>query len=253
MYDLFDTDAIGGNNHGFYSNPEFDALVDQAKAETDAEAQGELFRQAESILLNEDIGAIPFNWYRGDYVYNPETVSNFPQTNLGLILWEQVTRQQVTPEVRRFGEGVSRPPRTSARAERRMTSYIIRRVLLIIPTVFLALSFLFFLFFLLPGDPAELLAGGGDRAVDPGVIERAEARYGLDDPIPEQFVRLLEPHDPLGSRRLVPEQPQRQRDPRRARGRQPPARHLGDPHRDRRRDLGRDHLRDPKIFVAGPS
>ena len=63
----------------------------EAKQETDPDTQGELFRQAESILLNDDIGAIPINWYRGDYVYNPETVSNFPQTNLGLILWEQVT------------------------------------------------------------------------------------------------------------------------------------------------------------------
>ena len=44
-----------------------------------------------------------------------------------------------------------------------MTSYIVRRLLLFIPTVFLALSFLFFLFFLLPGDPAALIAGGADR------------------------------------------------------------------------------------------
>jgi len=69
-----------------------------------------------------------------------------------------------------------------------MPSYIIRRVLLLIPTVFGALSFLFFLFFLLPGDPVNLIVGGADRAVDPGVIERAAARYGLNDPIPEQFV-----------------------------------------------------------------
>jgi ABC-type dipeptide/oligopeptide/nickel transport system permease component len=68
-----------------------------------------------------------------------------------------------------------------------MTSYIIRRLLLIIPTVFIALSFLFFLFFALPGDPAELIAGGGDRTVDEGVIERANARYGFDDPLLVQF------------------------------------------------------------------
>ena len=68
-----------------------------------------------------------------------------------------------------------------------MTSYIIRRVLLIIPTVFLALSFLFFLFFLLPGDPATLIAGGSNRAVDEGVVERARERYGLDDPLYEQY------------------------------------------------------------------
>jgi len=69
-----------------------------------------------------------------------------------------------------------------------MTSYIIRRILLIIPTVFLALSFLFFLFFTLPGDPVELIAGGGERTIDPGVIERIEERYGFDDPLPTQFV-----------------------------------------------------------------
>lgn len=69
-----------------------------------------------------------------------------------------------------------------------MPSYVIRRVLLIIPTVFLALSFLFFLFFTLPGDPVNLIAGGGDRTIDPGVLERIEERYGLDDPVPVQFV-----------------------------------------------------------------
>jgi ABC-type dipeptide/oligopeptide/nickel transport system permease component len=68
-----------------------------------------------------------------------------------------------------------------------MTSYIIRRLLQIIPTVFVALSFLFFIFFLLPGDPARLIAGGAERNVDPGVLERVEARYGLDDPIIVQF------------------------------------------------------------------
>ena len=68
-----------------------------------------------------------------------------------------------------------------------MTSYLIRRLALLVPTVFLALSFLFFLFFLLPGDPAKLLAGGGNRTVDPGVVERINERYGLDDPILVQF------------------------------------------------------------------
>ncbi len=73
-----------------------------------------------------------------------------------------------------------------------MTSYIIRRLLLIIPTVFLALSFLFVLFFTLPGDPARLIAGGADRSIDSGVIERINERYGLDDPIPTQFVNYWE-------------------------------------------------------------
>ncbi|MET0159532.1 MAG: ABC transporter permease, partial [Acidimicrobiales bacterium] len=68
-----------------------------------------------------------------------------------------------------------------------MLSYTIRRLLLVIPTVFLALSFLFLLFFALPGDPANLIAGGGGRTPDPGVVERIEERYGLNDSLATQF------------------------------------------------------------------
>lgn len=68
-----------------------------------------------------------------------------------------------------------------------MTSYITRRVLLIIPTVFLALSFLFFLFFTLPGDPANLIAGGADRTPDPVKLQQVIDRYGFDDPLVTQF------------------------------------------------------------------
>lgn len=69
-----------------------------------------------------------------------------------------------------------------------MLSYIIRRLLLLIPTIFFAISFLFVLFFLLPGDPATLIAGGADRTPDPGVVARARERYGLGDPAIIQFV-----------------------------------------------------------------
>jgi ABC-type oligopeptide transport system substrate-binding subunit len=93
-YDLFHTDAIGGNNHGFYSNPDFDAKVDEAKQTTDPDEQGTLFREAENILVNDDIGVIPLNWYKGDYAYNQDKVQNFTQTNLGLILYEQVSVTQ---------------------------------------------------------------------------------------------------------------------------------------------------------------
>ncbi len=93
MYDLFHSDAIGGNNHGRFSDPKFDQLVNQAKATVDKTQQASLFSQAEQMLLNEDVGVIPVNWYVGDYVYNPDTVAKFPQTSLGLILWEQVAKK----------------------------------------------------------------------------------------------------------------------------------------------------------------
>ncbi|MDH4171284.1 MAG: ABC transporter permease [Acidimicrobiia bacterium] len=69
-----------------------------------------------------------------------------------------------------------------------MTSYIIRRLLLVIPTVFFALSFLFALFYVLPGDPATLIAGGADRNPNAIQVEQINEKYGLNDPLPTQFV-----------------------------------------------------------------
>lgn len=69
-----------------------------------------------------------------------------------------------------------------------MTTYLIRRLLLVVPTVFLAISFLFLLFFVLPGDPAALIAGGADRNPNPIRVEQINERYGLDEPIATQFV-----------------------------------------------------------------
>ncbi|MEJ7561857.1 MAG: ABC transporter substrate-binding protein, partial [Ilumatobacteraceae bacterium] len=89
MYDLFHSDALDGNNYGF-QNEEFDSLVDQAKQTTDLEEAGTLYNQAEEVLLNDQIMAVPLNWYLGDYAYDQEKFSAFPQTNQGLLIWEQI-------------------------------------------------------------------------------------------------------------------------------------------------------------------
>ena len=89
MFDLFHSTALDGNNYGF-TNDEFDALVDEAKQTVDADEQAALFQDAERILLNDATMVIPINRYLGDYVYNEDKVANFPQTNFGLIIWEQV-------------------------------------------------------------------------------------------------------------------------------------------------------------------
>ncbi len=89
MYDLFHGDSIGGNNLGPFVNAEFDALVTEAKQTVDKDAQAALFQEAESILFDE-VGVIPMNWYKGDYAFNDEKIASFPQTNFGLVLWEQI-------------------------------------------------------------------------------------------------------------------------------------------------------------------
>ena len=89
MYDLFSTDSLDGNNYG-YSNTEFDDLIAQAKAETDDDARGDLYRQAEQILLNEDVGTIPINWYNGTLVYNGDKIANLVEEPTGHVQWETV-------------------------------------------------------------------------------------------------------------------------------------------------------------------
>ncbi len=88
-YDLFHTDAVGGNNHGAYSNPAFDAKIDEAKRTTDEAAAAQLYAEAEDILLNQDLGVLPYLYYALDYVYSDD-LARFPVNKLGLILWEQV-------------------------------------------------------------------------------------------------------------------------------------------------------------------
>lgn len=70
-----------------------------------------------------------------------------------------------------------------------MGGYIVRRVLIVVPVVFGALSLLFFCFFWLPGDEARLIAGGGDRLIPPQRIEQIRDAYHLDDPLAVQYVR----------------------------------------------------------------
>ncbi len=89
MFDLFHSSALDGNNYGF-QNADFDALVDEGKQTTDADAQAALFQDAERVLLNDATMAIPINWYKGDYAYDQERVTSFPVTSFGLINWEQV-------------------------------------------------------------------------------------------------------------------------------------------------------------------
>ena len=69
-----------------------------------------------------------------------------------------------------------------------MTGYVIRRLLLVIPVVWGALTILFILFFIVPGDPVELMAGASGRAVPEATRTAIEEEFGFNDPIIVQYV-----------------------------------------------------------------
>src|SRR5438477_9697799 len=66
-----------------------------------------------------------------------------------------------------------------------MLTFLAKRLLQLIPTVFFVSVLIFSLQQLLPGDPARIMAGE-DR--DPAVIEQIRKQYRLDQPIPVQYV-----------------------------------------------------------------
>ena len=65
-----------------------------------------------------------------------------------------------------------------------MWSYIFKRSLMAVPTIFLVLVLIFALIRLIPGDPAEIMLYELD---DAAVIEQMRQKLGLDKPIPVQF------------------------------------------------------------------
>jgi peptide/nickel transport system permease protein len=65
-----------------------------------------------------------------------------------------------------------------------MTTFLLRRIALIIPTLFFVSLLIFGLQQLLPGDPATALAGE-DR--DPAVIAFIRQKYHLDEPLPVRY------------------------------------------------------------------
>jgi peptide/nickel transport system substrate-binding protein len=60
-----------GTNSGYYSNPQVDALFDQAAAEHDDEARKALYQQAHQIIMMEDAAFIPITFDRAPLALSP--------------------------------------------------------------------------------------------------------------------------------------------------------------------------------------
>src|SRR5258705_2497968 len=69
-----------------------------------------------------------------------------------------------------------------------MLSFLAKRLVQLIPTLFFVSILIFSLQQLLPGDPALVMAG---EERDPNVIAQIRQQYRLDQPIPVQYVYLI--------------------------------------------------------------
>lgn len=72
-----------------------------------------------------------------------------------------------------------------------MGKYLLRRLLLLIPTL-LGMSLLVFLMLrLLPGDVVDVLLSGADQQADAGSKQELRRALGLSDPLPVQYIRWV--------------------------------------------------------------
>ena len=69
-----------------------------------------------------------------------------------------------------------------------MTSYIVKRLLGLLPTLLIVAVLVFLFVHMLPGDPARLAAGPD---ADPQTVAMVRQDLGLDRPLPEQFVSFF--------------------------------------------------------------
>jgi len=69
-----------------------------------------------------------------------------------------------------------------------MAAYLFRRLLLFVPTILVAVTLVFVIFRLVPGDPAQLIAG---ESAPESVVEQIRRDMGLDQPLPVQYLTYL--------------------------------------------------------------
>jgi len=72
-----------------------------------------------------------------------------------------------------------------------MYKYVVKRLLLLIPTLFGAAVLVFLLLRAVPGDVCQLRLGGGGEFVDPVALEQCKVELGLKDPLHVQLVDFL--------------------------------------------------------------
>lgn len=88
----------------------------------------------------------------------------------------------------RGGSLQAREPGSGFQGGKPVTAYLIRRILISIPTVFLVITLVFLAFRVIPGDPAQMYAG---EQATRETLEQVRKELGLDKPVHIQYVEYL--------------------------------------------------------------
>lgn len=72
-----------------------------------------------------------------------------------------------------------------------MLRFVVRRILQAIPTVIAVSLVIFVIFSVVPGSFTSSLIADGKGRVDPKLVEKINAEFGLDKPLPERFATYM--------------------------------------------------------------
>ena len=88
--DMWYTD--GGNNDAQYSNPDYDAAIDAAKATSDPAERMKAFHEAEDLLIGQDSVLAPIYFYTQPYMLNPD-IDGMYYTPLGYFFFGYTSKK----------------------------------------------------------------------------------------------------------------------------------------------------------------
>ncbi|MEO1715952.1 MAG: peptide ABC transporter substrate-binding protein [Planctomycetota bacterium] len=94
-----------GNNDRKYTNPAYDALLDQAKFELDPEKRMALLSEAERIIMEEDLPMVPIFHYISLYLFDPNEITGInphPRANQDLYLVDVLGDGKGRDEIKRI-------------------------------------------------------------------------------------------------------------------------------------------------------
>ncbi len=105
--DLFT--STSGNNRTGWANERYDALIKAANEETDLQKRAEIFREAETLLVAEEVPVVPVYFYAGFNYYDDTKVGGVWQNILDEHPMQYIYRKSPKTNVK------SREPATGAR------------------------------------------------------------------------------------------------------------------------------------------
>ena len=165
-----------GDNRGRYANPQVDRLLDRGRVTMEPAERKRIYGAAQRLIA-DDLPYVPL-WWRKNVIAKKSHVQGFiPYPDGDLISLKKYHCTNLRP-------AVARPPREF----KSMKRYVIHRLLLLLPTLFGAVSLVFLLVHLIPGDPVEVMLGETASGADKQELRRA---LGLDQPLATQYRTFL--------------------------------------------------------------